>query len=63
MFLCSQFEDGAAKKVELHGHLDRHGWVNDGGQLVGGKDSQGIVDEIEDGNELGVTNLLESIQG
>ena len=56
--LRAQLEDGAAEEVELHGHLGAHGGVDDG-QLVGGEDAEGVVAEVEHGDEASAADGLE----
>ena len=46
MSLGAELQHGAAKQVELDGHLGTHG--ADAGHLVRGKDVERIVSEIED---------------
>ncbi len=62
MALGAQLENRAAKQVELHRHLGRHGGVNNGGQLVSGEYSERVVPEVQDGDELVVADALEAPQ-
>ena len=58
-----QFENGASKEIELNGHLDGHGRVDDGGELVSGKDLERVVPKVQDGDEFVVANALQPLQG
>ena len=52
MSLSSELEDGSSEQIELDRHLGGHGGVDNGGQLVGRKDPQGVVPEVENRDEL-----------
>ena len=57
--LSPQLQHRSAKQIKLHRHLGRHGGVDNGGQLVGGKDPQRVVPEVQDRDELVVADPLE----
>ena len=47
----------------LHRHLDGHGGVDDGGELVRGEYPVRVVQEVLDRDELAVADPLQSRQG
>ena len=60
--LCSQFQHRTPEQIELDRHFGGHGRVNDTGQFVSSENFQGVVFEIEDGDEAGIANHLQSLQ-
>ena len=50
------------REFHLNGHLRSHRRI-DNSEFVSGQDLQRIVPEIEDGNESGVTNSFQALQG
>ena len=61
--LGSELEHGAAKQVELHGHLGAGGRIGDSHQLVRGEYLVRVVHEVQHRDEVVIADGLQSLQG